>query len=145
MTYSADGQFWNLRSYDRINTPWNNIREMEKRVRQLLLRRPIGPANVQSGVTFHEAQVALAKVYVGSDDIGGDTDEVVNIERPHDERTSVDQIGKKDTVKKAVRLPKTVEEAQALIEKFQNGAIESDKRVYVFHASDLGKVHQLTL
>lgn len=68
-------------------------------------------------------------MYVGSDDVKGDADEVVNIERPHDERTSVDQIGKKDTVKKAVKLPATVEEARAVIERFQNGAIKSDKRV----------------
>ena len=64
----------------------------------------------QSGVTFHEAQVALAKIYVGSDDLSGDTDEVVNIEKPHDQTTKVDQIGKKDTVAKAVRLPRTVDE-----------------------------------
>lgn len=62
----------------------------------------------QSGVTFHEAQVALAKVYVGSDDVRGDTDEVVNIEKPHDQTTKVDQIGKKDTVEKAVKLPPTI-------------------------------------
>lgn len=64
----------------------------------------------QSGVTFHEAQVALAKVYVGSEDIEGDVDEVVNIEQPHDRLTGADQIGKKDTVEKAVPLPATVDE-----------------------------------
>jgi phospholipase D1/2 len=83
----------------------------------------------QSGVTFHEAQVALAKVYVGSDDVKGGLNEVVNIEKPHDERTSVDQIGKKDTVEKAVRLPKTVEEAKDIIKRFQDGAVKSDKNV----------------
>jgi hypothetical protein len=35
---------------------------------------------------------------------------VVNIEKPHDQTTKVDQIGKKDTVEKAVRLPKSIEE-----------------------------------
>jgi len=86
-------------------------------------------ADSQSGVTFHEAQVALAKVYVGSDDVKGDGDEVVNIERPHDERTSVDQIGKKDTVEKAIRLPKTVDEAKDIIKRFQDAAVKSDKNV----------------
>lgn len=52
----------------------------------------------------------MAKVYIGSDDVGGDVDEVVNIEKPHDQSTKVDQIGKKDTVEKAVRLPKTMDE-----------------------------------
>jgi phospholipase D1/2 len=65
---------------------------------------------MQSGVSFHEAQVALARIYVGSDDVGGDLDEVVNIEQPHDRLTGADQIGKKDTVAKAVPLPKTLEE-----------------------------------
>jgi phospholipase D1/2 len=66
-------------------------------------------------VTFHEAQIALAKLYVGSDDIEGDADEVVNIEKPHDQSTSVDQIGKKDTVEKAVPLPKTVDEVTNIL------------------------------
>jgi phospholipase D1/2 len=80
-------------------------------------------------VTFHEAQVALARVYVGSDDVKGSMDEVVNIERPHDERTSVDQIGKKDTVEKAVRLPQSLEEAKDIIKRFQDAAVKSDKNV----------------
>ena len=83
----------------------------------------------QSGVTFHEAQVALAKVYVGSDDVKGGDDEVVNIERQHDERTSVDQIGKKDTVAKAIKLPKTLDEAKDIIKRFQDAAVKSDKNV----------------
>ena len=86
-------------------------------------------ADSQSGVTFHEAQVALAKVYVGSDDVKGGDDEVVNIERPHDERTSVDQIGKKDTVAKAIKLPKTLDEAKDIIKRFQDAAVKSDKNV----------------
>jgi phospholipase D1/2 len=56
-------------------------------------------------------------------------DEVVNIERPHDERTSVDQIGKKDTVEKAVRLPQSLEEAKDIIKRFQDAAVKSDKNV----------------
>ena len=80
-------------------------------------------------MTFHEAQVALARVYVGSDDVKGSLDEVVNIERPHDERTSVDQIGKKDTVQKAIPLPKTLEETKDIIMRFQDAAVKSDKDV----------------
>ena len=90
---------------------------------------PAGFTDRQSGVTFHQAQVALAKVYVGSDDVKGGDDEVVNIERPHDERTSVDQIGKKDTVAKAIKLPKTVDEAKDIIKRFQDAAVKSDKNV----------------
>jgi phospholipase D1/2 len=36
---TADGKFWNLRSYDRINTPWQSIREMEERVSEILTHR----------------------------------------------------------------------------------------------------------
>ena len=97
--------FWNLRSYDRINSPFNHLEEMEKK----------------SGVTFHEAQVALAKVYIGSDDVRGVQDEVVNIEKPHDQTTSVDQIGKADTVEKAVKLPKTVDEVNSLFRLLRQG------------------------
>ena len=64
-------------------------------------------------MTFHQAQVALARVYVGSDDVKGGVDEVVNIERPHDRLTGADQIGKKDTVARAVQLPKSIEEVSS--------------------------------
>ncbi|ODO00720.1 phospholipase D [Cryptococcus wingfieldii CBS 7118] len=104
--------FWNLRSYDRINYPYARIKRMEER----------------SGVTFQEAQVALAKIYVGGADVKGDVDEVVNIEQPHDQTTGAEDIGKKET-QKAVKLPKTVEEARAIIEKFQAAAANDDKHV----------------
>ncbi|OWZ44706.1 phospholipase D [Cryptococcus neoformans c45] len=105
--------FWNLRSYDRINTPWSRIKATEKK----------------SGITFHQAQVALAKIYTGSEDVSGDVDEVVNIEQPHDQTTGVDEIGKKDTVQNAVRLPKTMDEAKDIINRFQQAAQNDDKHV----------------
>lgn len=54
---------------------------------------------------------------------------MVNIEKPHDQTASVDQIGKKDTVERAVPLPKTIDEAKEIIRRFQNGAIKGDKHV----------------
>ncbi|WWD04171.1 hypothetical protein V865_002237 [Kwoniella europaea PYCC6329] len=105
--------FWNLRSYDRINNPKAAIKRMEER----------------SGISFHEAQVALAKVYVGSEDVAGGQDETVNIEQPHDQTDGVDQINKKDTVQKAIKLPKTIDEAKQIIERFQNGRSNDDKHV----------------
>ncbi|KAI9633008.1 uncharacterized protein MKK02DRAFT_40389 [Dioszegia hungarica] len=119
--------FWNLRSYDRINNPKTLIKEMEKK----------------SGVSFHQAQVALAKVYVGADDVkGGGDHEVVNIEQPHDSATGADQIGKKDTVEKAVPLPATLEEAEELIKRFQAGGGNVDPKVsdnICQHALQTGK------
>ncbi|WVQ75129.1 hypothetical protein IAR50_004738 [Cryptococcus sp. DSM 104548] len=104
--------FWNLRSYDRINYPYGRIKRMEER----------------SGVTFQEAQVALAKIYVGGEDTKSDKDEFVNIEQPHDQTTDAGDIGKKET-QKAVKLPKTVDEAKAIIEKFQAASANDDKHV----------------
>lgn len=84
----------------------------------------------KSGITFHEVQVALAKIYTGSEDVsGGVDDEVVNIEQPHDQTTGVDEIGKKDTVQRAVRLPKTMDEAKDIINRFQQAAQNDDKHV----------------
>lgn len=89
----------------------------------------------QSGVSFHEAQVALARIYVGADDIsGGDINEVVNIEKPHDSLTGADQVGKKDTVAKAVPLPTTLEEVclsrylgrKAIAERIRLGILFGD-------------------
>lgn len=71
----------------------------------------------------------MAKVYVGSDDLKGEADEVVNIEKPHDQSAKIDQIGTKDTVEKAIKLPKTVDEAKSIISRFENGAIKSDRNV----------------
>lgn len=83
----------------------------------------------KSGITFHQAQVALAKIYTGSEDVSGDVDEVVNIEQPHDQTTGVDEIGKKDTVQNAVKLPKTMDEAKDIINRFQQAAQNDDKHV----------------
>ncbi|GMK53499.1 hypothetical protein CspeluHIS016_0100850 [Cutaneotrichosporon spelunceum] len=102
--------FWNLRSYDRINAPQGFIKQMEE----------------NSGVTFHEAQVANARLFVGEP--GEEPDNaVVYIEKTHDELTPVAGTNKKKkTAEDAVPLPKTVEEATAIIEKFESGAPRSD-------------------
>nr|ODN91177.1 phospholipase D [Cryptococcus depauperatus CBS 7841] len=105
--------FWNLRSYDRINNPRVRIKAMEE----------------ESGISFHEAQVALAKLYIGSDDVTGKADEVVNIEQPHDQLTGADQIGKKDMVEKAITLPKTIKEAEDILKRFQNAAKNDDAHI----------------
>ncbi|WWD20129.1 hypothetical protein CI109_104605 [Kwoniella shandongensis] len=116
--------FWNLRSYDRINNPRGAIKRMEEK----------------SGITFHQAQVALAKIYVGSEDVGGDSDEVVNIEQAHDSTQGADQIGKKGTVEKAIRLPKTVDEAKDIIARFEQAAKNDDKHMH--DKADTGAVGQ---
>lgn len=89
--------FWNLRSYDRINAPKGYIQKME----------------AASGVSFHEAQVALARVFVGGPKDEADDDEVVYIEKPHDQTTDAADTNKtKKTAQDAVPLPKTVDDVR---------------------------------
>jgi len=122
-------QFWNLRSYDRINTPWGHIAGMEKRASALIRLVCMVLIRTQSGVSFPEAQVALAKVYVGADDVRMGKNEVVNIEKAHEATTHVDDIGKKDMVEKAVNLPQTVDEAREIIKRFEQAAMHDDRNV----------------
>jgi hypothetical protein len=116
--------FWNLRSYDRINAPKGYIQKME----------------AASGVNMHEAQVAMARVFVGQPGEEMDDDAVVFIEKPHDQLTEAEDTNKKKkTAQDAVPLPKTVEEvsfaakyyvadpqAIAIVEKFESGAPRDD-------------------
>ncbi|BEI91124.1 uncharacterized protein CcaverHIS019_0311940 [Cutaneotrichosporon cavernicola] len=105
--------FWNLRTYDRINAPKGYIKQMEE----------------ASGVTFHEAQVANARLFVGQPGEEVD-DEVVYIEKAHDQLTKAEDTNKKKkTAEDAVPLPKTVEDAIAIIEKFESGAPRNDLTV----------------
>lgn len=103
--------FWNLRSFDRINTPWDIIKGMEER----------------SGVTFHEAQVALARINIGERGDIADEDDVVYIEKAHNQKTESDDTNKQGkTAQAAIPLPKTVEEAKAIIERFEAAAPQDD-------------------
>lgn len=106
--------FWNLRSFDRINTPWAMIKQMEE----------------QSGVTFHEAQVALARINIGEPGKQTDEDEVVYIEKAHNQKTESDDTNKQgQTAQDAVPLPRTIEEATAIIERFEAAAPRDDNFV----------------
>lgn len=70
-------RWYNLRGYDRINAPKSFIKKMEQ----------------QSGVQFHEAQVALAKIWVGGMDIGEQKDvDKVDIKVAQDEHGVVGQL-----------------------------------------------------
>lgn len=111
--------FWNLRSYDRINAPKEYIKKMEE----------------ASGVSFHEAQVALARLYVGGPRDEAEEDEVVYIEKPHDQLTQPEDTNKnKKTAQEAVPLPKTVEEVSVRRDKaFSSsisGTVPQGPRIY---------------
>jgi len=81
--------FWNLRSYDRINSPWDTIKAMEQNVGSnvdlvpyILLKSE--SRCLQSGVTFHQAQVALSRLWAGNPtEEMREKDETVILSRPH--------------------------------------------------------------
>ena len=81
--------FWNLRSYDRINSPWDTIRAMEQTVGpnialglDIMLKSE--SRCLQSGVTFHQAQVALSRLWAGNPTKEmREKDETVILSRPH--------------------------------------------------------------
>ncbi|KAI5450885.1 hypothetical protein NCC49_002626 [Naganishia albida] len=104
--------WYNLRSYDRINSPRSIIRAMEK----------------NSGISFHQAQVAMARIWIGHDG-SGHHEETVVLERPKDETGDPNQTGEKQKVSEPVKMPKTMEEAEGIIRRFQAGAEGSDANV----------------
>lgn len=66
-------------------------------------------------MTFHEAQVALARVFVGEPSDEAEDDEVVYIEKPHNQQTDAAETNKKKkTAQDAVPLPKTIEDVSDL-------------------------------
>ncbi|PVG02411.1 phospholipase D/nuclease [Serendipita vermifera] len=98
-------RFYHLRSYDRINAPWPSfIKQMEE----------------NSGVTFHQAQVALAKQWIGVPEVW--TQPKVSIKQPDPTKEGL-IIEDTKTKVEALDFPETVEEAVQIIEKFEAGAI----------------------
>ncbi|KAJ1303942.1 hypothetical protein OPQ81_008353 [Rhizoctonia solani] len=110
-------RFYHLRTYDRINSPASFIREMEQ----------------NSGVTFHQAQVAQARLWIGDD--GYWHQEKVQIRAPTE--GGMDQSGMGVTEKskeaqktvEAVDMPATMQEAEDIVLRFQNGATRGDEGV----------------
>ncbi|PWN46154.1 phospholipase D/nuclease [Ceraceosorus guamensis] len=99
--------FWNLRGIDRI--PSGIVRETEQ----------------ASGITYHQAQVALARVYIG-DAAYQDGRKKIAIKVPSSEPDApLDKDGKKklSTVEE-VEMPATSQEALEILRKFANGTPE---------------------
>ena len=98
--------FYNLRGYDRINYDKELIARAEK----------------ESGVSYHETQVAISRIFLGdhfSDDKSGPT--VVKIRNPAEKEEIDAKTGKRKTGKVTeVALPKTVEEARDILKRFHD-------------------------
>ncbi|KAF9473130.1 phospholipase D/nuclease [Pholiota conissans] len=105
-------RFYHLRSYDRINAPQGFIQQIE----------------INSGVKFHEAQVALSAQWVDGDALTTQKEIVVVI--PQEE--SLVPADKPETQKtEKVPIPQDVEAARQVVERFEAGAsnLRSDEPV----------------
>ncbi|KAG5647465.1 hypothetical protein DXG03_009396 [Asterophora parasitica] len=97
-------RFYHLRAYDRINAPMASfISNMEKK----------------SGVTFHEAQVALSRQWIGQDPESTQKEVTLTIPEPTTEVVSDKTPRKTETVP----IPESAEAARAIVERFEQGAV----------------------
>ncbi|KAF8603406.1 phospholipase D/nuclease [Ceratobasidium sp. AG-I] len=105
-------RFYHLRTYDRINAPYHSlIKQMEQ----------------TSGVTFHQVQLAQARLWIGDDNPGHQTKVQIKVPHPNvgpDENQ--DGMDATQREKETTSLPRTTEEATELIERFERGAERGD-------------------
>ncbi|KAG6372484.1 hypothetical protein JVT61DRAFT_7587 [Boletus reticuloceps] len=109
-------RFFHLRSYDRINAPVSTlIAQMER----------------NSGVTFHEAQIALARQWVGKYLFGKDAPQDVYVKVPQEAKVGLAATEETPVRKDKVPLPESVEAARQVIARFESGAqdLRSDDMV----------------
>ncbi|EJC99464.1 phospholipase D [Fomitiporia mediterranea MF3/22] len=102
-------KFYHLRSYDRINAPYSSfISQMEQR----------------SGVSFYQAQVALARQWIGQPMSGEKAQDKVIIKKPEPTGEGMVLSEKTETKTEEVPLPATEEDARQIIERFEYGAYD---------------------
>lgn len=128
-------RFFHLRAYDRINAPqcesapFSAVRLLTKGL--AYMTAVIAQMERASGVTFHEAQIALARQWVGKYLFGKDVPRDVYIKIPQEPKFGV--AGAEDTpVKKdKVPLPETLEAAREVLARFESGvqALQSNEIV----------------
>jgi phospholipase D1/2 len=70
-----------------------------------------------SGVTFHDAQIALARQWVGKDFSRKDVPHEVYIKTPDE-----DKVSKEEKEKKKIPLPNSIDSAKNAIARFEAGA-----------------------
>ncbi|KAI5116806.1 hypothetical protein M0805_009483 [Coniferiporia weirii] len=100
-------KFHHLRSYDRLNAPYSSfIADMEQ----------------NSGVSFHEAQVALARQWIGTPFPDVPTQDKVFIQVPKPSGEGVVVTDDTEVKSEEVPLPRTVDDARRIIERFESGA-----------------------
>ncbi|EIN06494.1 phospholipase D/nuclease [Punctularia strigosozonata HHB-11173 SS5] len=104
-------RFYHLRAFDRIHGPYESL---------------IKKMTDNSGVSFHEAMVALSRQWIGEQmDEGQKAPTEVTVVLPQPTLQGVVVTGKQTEVKKeTVRIPQSAEEAKQIIERFEHGAAD---------------------
>ncbi|KAG6839474.1 hypothetical protein C0991_002258 [Blastosporella zonata] len=98
-------RFYHLRAYDRINAPMASfISKMEE----------------NSGVSFHQAQIALARQWIGQDPSSTQTEVTLTIPEATTEGLVVSD--KTPAKIETVPIPQSAEEARAIVDQFEAGA-----------------------
>lgn len=106
-------RWYHLRSYDRINGPYETfIKEMEEK----------------TGVTFHQAQVALARKWIGKVDPNWGKDETIAVNAPKPTKDGIVEEGKASNID-PVKVPETEQEADDILRKFEAAATRRDDEV----------------
>lgn len=84
-----------------------------------------------SGVTFHEAQIALARQWVGKNFFGKDVPREVYVKVPQEAKDGVVATDEASVKKDKVPLPESIEAARQVIARFEAGAqnLRSDEMV----------------
>ncbi|KIY71099.1 phospholipase D/nuclease [Cylindrobasidium torrendii FP15055 ss-10] len=98
-------RFYHLRAYDRIHAPKSYMDKMEK----------------ESGVKFHEAQVALSRVWIGPGE-GNQTEVTVALPLEGSGGLAEMKDGKEKQKTITVKLPASAEEALATIQKWEKAS-----------------------
>lgn len=101
---SSEPSFYNLRSFDRL--PLASARQAEE----------------NSGISYHAAQVAAARVYLGEE---GAAKQRIAIKVPATPESMLDKDGKTKTVAvEEVDMPASIEEAEDIIRRYGEGVPE---------------------
>jgi len=99
-------RFFHLRVYDRINAPMNTL---------------IARMEANSGVTFNEAQVALARQWIG-DSADPDAPTEIEIKVPELTNEGVVLSNKAEVKTQKYPIPRLYDDAVTVIERFERGA-----------------------
>ncbi|KAG8215687.1 hypothetical protein J3R82DRAFT_7561 [Butyriboletus roseoflavus] len=130
-------RFFHLRSYDRINAPVCESALIHLSSAFLTEEFPCMTATLIaqmeefSGVTFHEAQIALARQWVGRNFYGKDVPHEVYVKVPQEAKDGNVTTEETPVKKEKVPLPESIEAARQVIARFESGAqnLRSDEMV----------------